>query len=129
MEQYSTNGKLGKSPPPYSSEEIDAITDEATIDAYGFEEELGSWAVYLGDELDFPFPVKVIGKTVQAIGIEERDELVKLKVKSGNKEYWINLLDAEIVASLGEKNRNGLLIYAFRKWYSPDGSTPDFDFI
>jgi hypothetical protein len=78
--------------------------------------------VYLGDELTFPFPVKVIGKTVQAIGIEERDELVKLKVKSTSKVYWINIHDVEIVMNDNEKNRNDVLIHTHLKWYSPDGA-------
>jgi hypothetical protein len=116
-----------ENPPAYSTHELDAITEEATIDSYGFDEELGSWAVYLGDELTFPFPVRVIGKAVQAIGAEERDGVVKLKVKSASKQYWINLLDVEIVKPTGENNRNDLLVHAYRRWFSPDGSTPDVE--
>nr|MDO8087071.1 calcium-binding protein [Candidatus Sigynarchaeum springense]MDO8118596.1 calcium-binding protein [Candidatus Sigynarchaeota archaeon] len=114
-------------PPAYSPRELDAIVEEATIDSYGFDEELGSWAVYLEDELVFPFPVRVIGKAVQAIGVEERDGVVKLKVKSSDKQYWIDLLDVEIVKRAGETNRNELLILAYRRWFSPDGNIPDYE--
>ena len=125
MKPQKTSIDRAENPPAYSSHELDAISEEVTIDAYGFDEELGSWAVYLGDELVFPFPVRVIGKAVQAIGVDERDGVVKLKVKSANKQYWINLLDVEIVKRPGENNRNDLLIHAYRQWFSPDGNLPD----
>ncbi|HME53551.1 MAG TPA: calcium-binding protein [Candidatus Lokiarchaeia archaeon] len=111
----------------YSPEELDAIAEDATIDSYGDDEELCSWAVYLEDELVFPFPFKIVGKTVQAVGIMEYDGMIKLKVKSESKIYKVNILDVEIVINPGEKNRNDLLIQAFRHWFSPGEHDDDRD--
>jgi hypothetical protein len=115
----------------YSLAELDTIIEEATLDSYGLDEELCSWAMYLEDELVFPFPVKIIGKTVQVVGIEDGDGTLKFKIENESKIYKINVSDAEILVNPGEKNRNDLLIQAFRHWVSPveQDADPEFEFI
>jgi hypothetical protein len=41
--------------------EIQRIIETATIDAYGFDEELWGWLALLQDEMEFPCPVHVLG--------------------------------------------------------------------
>src|SRR5215469_14240813 len=38
-----------------SEEELDALVDEATIDAYGDDEQLGAFVVMIEDNLEMPF--------------------------------------------------------------------------
>ena len=47
-----------------SGAELDALVDEATVDAYGEGEELAGFAVMIGDNLAVPFETTVLGVTV-----------------------------------------------------------------
>jgi hypothetical protein len=50
--------------PDLSDEELDALVEEATVDAYGDDEQLGGFAVMIGDDLKVPFKTTVLGMTV-----------------------------------------------------------------
>ena len=50
--------------PELSDEELDALVEEATVDAYGDEEQLGGFAVMIEDNLEVPFETTVLGVTV-----------------------------------------------------------------
>ena len=50
--------------PELSDEELDALVEEATIDAYGDDEQLGGFAVMIEDNLEVPFKTTVLGVTV-----------------------------------------------------------------
>jgi len=102
--------------PIYSDEEIAEIIEEATVDSYGRDEEINSWAAYLEDELAFPFLVKILGKTVQVIKIEEKYNSLKLVVISEGKKYQVDVNDVEVVKSETLHIRNELLLNAYRKW-------------
>ena len=41
--------------PELSDEELDALVEEATVDAYGDDEQLGGFAVMIEDNLEMPF--------------------------------------------------------------------------
>jgi hypothetical protein len=127
MEKQKNARDQEKSKPAFTPEELDAIAEEATIDAYGIDEELGSWAAYLEDELSFPFPVLVIGNLVQATGVEERGDMVKLRVKSAGANHWINLTDCEVVNVARDTSRNGLLLAAYRNWFSPSDDALEYE--
>ena len=43
-----------------SEEELDALVEEATIDAYGDNEQLGGFAVMIEDNLEMPFETTVL---------------------------------------------------------------------
>ena len=49
-----------------SEAELDALIDEATVDAYGEDEELTGFAVMIGDNLAVPFETTVLGIAVTA---------------------------------------------------------------
>jgi len=52
-----------------SEEELDALVEEATIDAYGDDEQLGGFAVMIEDNLEMPFETTVLGVTVIVKGV------------------------------------------------------------
>ena len=47
--------------PELSEEELDALVEEATVDAYNDEEQLGGFAVMIEDNLEMPFETTVLG--------------------------------------------------------------------
>jgi len=50
--------------PELSDEELDALVEEATVDAYGDDEQLGGIAVMIEDNLEVPFKTTVLGIAV-----------------------------------------------------------------
>jgi hypothetical protein len=44
--------------------ELDALIDEATVDAYSEDEQLAGFAVMIGDNLAVPFETTILGVTV-----------------------------------------------------------------
>ena len=47
--------------PELSDEELDALVEEATVDAYGDDEQLDGFAVMIEDNLEVPFETTVLG--------------------------------------------------------------------
>ena len=47
-----------------SEEELDALVEQAIVDAYNDEEQLGGFAVMIEDNLEVPFETTVLGVTV-----------------------------------------------------------------
>jgi hypothetical protein len=54
-----------------SEEELDALVEEATIDAYGDDEQLGGFATMIEDNLEMPFETTVLGVTVIVRGVTQ----------------------------------------------------------
>jgi hypothetical protein len=54
-----------------SEEELDALVEEATIDAYGDDEQLGGFATMIEDNLEMPFETTVLGVTVIVRGVAQ----------------------------------------------------------
>lgn len=54
-----------------SEEELDALVEEATIDAYGDDEQLGGLAVMIEDNLEMPFETTVLGVPVLVKGVTQ----------------------------------------------------------
>ena len=50
--------------PDLSDDELDALVEEATVDAYGDDEQLGGFAVMIEDNLEVPFETTILGVTV-----------------------------------------------------------------
>ena len=59
--------------PELSDEELDALVEEATVDAYGDDEQLGGFAVMIEDNLEFPFETTVLGVMVTVNGISQTE--------------------------------------------------------
>jgi hypothetical protein len=54
-----------------SEVELDALVEEATVDAYGDDEQLGGFAVMIEDNLEMPFETTVLGVTVIVQGVTQ----------------------------------------------------------
>ena len=52
---------------------LEALLDEAMVDAYGDDEQFMGVVVTLEDNLPFPFKAELVGTTVTAIGVVEGD--------------------------------------------------------
>ncbi len=59
--------------PELSDEELNALVEEATVDAYGDEEQLSGFAVMIEDNLAVPFETTVLGVTVTVQKITETE--------------------------------------------------------
>ncbi len=102
--------------------EIQRIIESATIDAYGFDEELWGWLTLLHDEMEFPCPVHVLG---QPFEVEEPDikyGRIKFSVYLGGKANWVDATDV-IVDEV--ESRNSVLLAAYRKWLGSGADTED----
>jgi hypothetical protein len=56
-----------------SEEELDALVEEATVDAYNNEEQLGGFAVMIEDNLEMPFETTVLGVMVTVKGVTQTE--------------------------------------------------------
>ena len=54
-----------------SEEELDALVEQATVDAYNDEEQLGGFAVMIEDNLEMPFETTVLGVMVTVNGVTQ----------------------------------------------------------
>ncbi len=57
--------------PDLSEKELDALVEEATVDAYGDGEQLGGFAVMIEENLEMPFETTVLGVQVTVTGITQ----------------------------------------------------------
>lgn len=96
------------------TDDLDALIEEATVDAYDEYEQRVGFYTMMEDNLVFPFPAKVIGTTVSVRGIDmKNEERILAKVKRVGKEHTVDILDLEI----DDKKVNGSeWIDAYRKW-------------
>lgn len=54
-----------------SKPELDALVEEAIVDAYDEYEQTTAFAVMIGDNVDFPFSTVVFGVEVNVTGVDE----------------------------------------------------------
>jgi hypothetical protein len=67
-----TAGRVTKKSPALSKAELDALVEEATVDAYDEEEQLSGFFSMISDNLEVPFETTVLGMPV----VVEKVELV-----------------------------------------------------
>ncbi len=83
-----------------SEKHLQKMLADAVIDCYGEDEEFSGVLTTLEDNLPFPFEARVIGETVQVIGIDgERSDLrrgIIARVRKGSKEYSVALSELEL---------------------------------
>jgi hypothetical protein len=79
--------------PELSDEELDALVEEAAVDAYGDDEQLGGLAVMIGDNLEVPFDTTVLGMTVTVRKVTQTESgIVADCVRDGHHQA-ISVLD------------------------------------
>ena len=73
--------------------ELDALIDEATVDAYSEDEQLAGFAVMIGDNLAVPFETTVLGVTVTVEEVDQTgSDIVAICVR-GKHRQAIQILD------------------------------------
>ena len=74
-----------------SEEELDALVEEATVDAYNDEEQLGGFAVMIEDNLEMPFETTVLGVMVTVKGVTQSESgIVANCVRDGQHQAIIS---------------------------------------
>lgn len=110
--------KAGKATKPaLSKERLHALVEEATVDAYGDEEQRIGFYTMMGDHLALPFETAVLGMpvTVTAIDMTSADEIVALCVK-GRERQRIPILDLPLPSP---RPKGWEWIEAYRHWVNP----------
>ena len=76
-----------------SEGELDALVEEAKVDAYNNEEQLGGFAVMIEDNLEMPFETTVLGVMVTVNGVTQTGSgIVADSVRDGQHQA-ISVLD------------------------------------
>lgn len=73
---------------------------EATVDAYGDDEQFSGVLDTLGENLPFPFTAQIVGETVTVIGLDENASSLSrgivARVQRENKEYKVGLAELTV---------------------------------
>ena len=95
--------------------EIREIIEEATVDAYGDEEQESGFLVVIEDNLPFPFKALVIGEEVEVIGVDiGPDERGVMAIcKRGGKKYRVSVTSLEWK---GKPPKEAKFIEAYKAW-------------
>jgi hypothetical protein len=74
---WSHPGRAGRR---WSGAELDALIDEATVDAYGDAEQRGGLFTMIEEHLALPFETEVLGVpvTVESVDLTETEEIVAI---------------------------------------------------
>ena len=106
----------------HMDDDIDALIDEVTVDAYGADEQLWSFRQAFEDLARLPFRATIVGTEVAVTDIDfegdERRGLVALCERAGES-YTVSLIDITPTGPLALETRQ--LIDAYRRWA---GATP-----
>jgi hypothetical protein len=73
--------------------ELDALIDEATVDAYSEDEQLAGFAVMIGDNLAVPFETTVLGVTVTVEEVDQTESGIVAICVRGERRQGIPILD------------------------------------
>jgi hypothetical protein len=76
-----------------SDAELDELIDEATMDAYGEDEQLAGFAVMIGDNLTVPFETRVLGVTVTVKKVDQTESGIVAICVRGKHRQAIPILD------------------------------------
>jgi hypothetical protein len=109
-----TTRKNSVSQPRYSKARLEALVEEATVDAYGESEQAGGLFTMMEDHLQLPFTAKILGVdlTVEKVDLTEDDEIVAL-CKRGAARQTISVLDLQLPEPAPE---GAEWIAAYRHW-------------
>jgi Calcium binding len=79
--------------PELSDEELDALVEEATVDAYGDDEQLTGFAVMIEDNLEVPFETTVLGVPVTVQKVTQSESGIVADCVRGGHHQAISVLD------------------------------------
>jgi hypothetical protein len=85
----------------FSKELLQALIDEAIVDCYDEDEQFWGMLTALGDELEFPLAVILIGEQVELIGLDNNASLpprgIVAQVQHKGQIYSVSLADLQIM--------------------------------
>ncbi|HEX2745080.1 MAG TPA: hypothetical protein VHN16_11845 [Streptosporangiaceae bacterium] len=99
--------------PDLSEKELDALVEEATVDAYGDDEQLGGFAVMIGENLETPFETTVLGVQVTVTGITQTESGIVADCVRDGQHQAIAVLDLPLPEPPPE---GAHWIAAYRHW-------------
>ena len=109
--------KLKKDPPAAKKARWEAMIEEATVDCYGEYEEFAGMLATLEDRLKFPFEARMLGETVEVVGLDEKESSerrgIVANVSRGGRQYTVALADLEAVEKDSETAE---WLAAYRYW-------------
>ena len=76
-----------------SEEELSAPVEEATVDAYNNDEQLGGFAVMIKDNLEMPFETTVLGVMVTVNGVTQTEPGIVTDCDRDGQHQAISVLD------------------------------------
>jgi hypothetical protein len=100
----------------YSRQKLDALVEEATVDANGDDEAVTGFLTVIEENLELPFTTRIldIPVTVTNVTLNDTDEVVAVCVRDGKRQY-ISVVDLP----LSKPPPNGAeWIAAYRYWKS-----------
>lgn len=100
--------------PRLSAARLDALIEDAIVDAHDESEQMYGFFTSIQDNLATPFETVVlgVGVTVEAVDMTERDEIVAICVREGKKQR-IRILDLPLPSTPPKGHE---WIEAYRKW-------------
>lgn len=97
----------------FTTEELDELIEEATVDAYDEYEQRVGFLQMIQDNVPVPFQAILHGDAVTASEIDGDDRVIKVTIKKNGKTYPVDILDLKInYASV----KGSTWIAAYRKW-------------
>lgn len=105
--------KKGEAKTP-SAEKLDQLIEEATVDAYNEEEQIGGFYAMLEDHLAMPFQTEILGveATVERIELTDEGQIIAV-CRRGKIRQRIPILDLPLPDPPPEGSE---WIDAFRRW-------------
>lgn len=97
----------------FSDEQLEALIDEAIVDAYDEHEQRIGFLTMIQDNVAVPFPAALNDESVTVSEIDGDDRVIKAVIKQDDKSYPVDILDLEIDDSVVEGSE---WIAAYRKW-------------
>jgi Calcium binding len=79
--------------PELSEKELNALVEEATVDAYNDEEQLSGFAVMIEDNLEMPFETTVLGVMVTVNGVAQTESGIVADSVCDGQHQAISALD------------------------------------
>jgi len=98
------------------AEDLNAIIEDATVDAYGVDEGMSGFEVTFEDQVDFPVQGIVIGHRVEVLSVdysgnEHRGLVARVRSPRRGGEQEVSVLDV-----MFEKGPEDMILAAFKKW-------------
>jgi hypothetical protein len=80
----------------WSKQQVEARIDDVLVDAYGDDEQLGSFACVLEELLERPVDALVMGEPVKLVSVREEGLGLRAKVRRAGRIWDLCLLDVSM---------------------------------